>query len=147
MFCLWLQGSFSHSLAEYTLAACNWFAKDFPRLRAQQKARKWAPFNVEELKNKTMGVVGYGDIGQAAARIARAFGMKIIALRRNPQLSEREMLEHLTVSSALACSASRGALSRNTNLASVWLLACRCQCLLHWLTPPTSQHTSASHSL
>ena len=61
---------------------------------------------MEELRNKTMGVVGYGDIGQAAARIACAFGMKIIALRRNPQLSEREMLEQLTVSSALACSAS-----------------------------------------
>jgi D-arabinose 1-dehydrogenase-like Zn-dependent alcohol dehydrogenase len=102
---------------------------------------------VEELRNKTMGVVGYGDIGQAAARIARVFGMKIIALRRNPQLSEREMLEHLTVSSVLACSASRGDLLHNVNLASVWLLACWCQCLLHWLTPPTLEHTSASHSL
>lgn len=44
------QGNFSHSLAEYTLAACNWFAKDFPRLRAQQKAKKWEPFDVEELR-------------------------------------------------------------------------------------------------
>ena len=44
------QGNFSHSLAEYTLAACNWFAKDFPRLRAQQKARQWKPFDVEELR-------------------------------------------------------------------------------------------------
>lgn len=103
---LLLQGSFSHSLAEYTLAACNWFAKDFPRLRAQQKAKKWEPFDVEELRNKTMGVVGYGDIGQAAARIARAFGMKIIALRRNPELSDQEKQECLTVSLALTCSAS-----------------------------------------
>ena len=96
--CTGLQGSFSHSLAEYTLAACNWFAKDFPRLRAQQKARKWEPFNVEELRNKTMGVVGYGDIGQAAARIARAFGMNIVAMRRNKQLSDQEKQEGLTVS-------------------------------------------------
>ena len=96
--CTDLQGSFSHSLAEYTLAACNWFAKDFPRLRAQQKAKNWEPFNVEELRNKTMGVVGYGDIGQAAARIARAFGMKIIAMRRSEQLSDQEKREGLTVS-------------------------------------------------
>ena len=96
--CTGLQGSYSHSLAEYTLAACNWFAKDFPRLRAQQKARKWEPFDVEELRNKTMGVVGYGDIGQAAARIAHAFGMKISAMRRSERLSDQEKQEGLTVS-------------------------------------------------
>ena len=98
-----MQGSFSHSLAEYTLAACNWFAKDFPRLRAQQKARKWEPFNVEELRNRTMGVVGYGDIGQAAGRIARAFGMRIIALRRNPELSDQEKQDCLTVRGCPCC--------------------------------------------
>ena len=79
------------------MAACNWFAKDFPRLRAQQKAKKWEPFNVEELRNKTMGVVGYGDIGQACARIARAFGMKIVAMRRSEELSPEEEQEGLKV--------------------------------------------------
>ena len=44
------QGNYSHSLAEYTLAACNWFAKDLPRLRAQQKAKQWQPYDVEELR-------------------------------------------------------------------------------------------------
>ncbi|EIE24549.1 hypothetical protein COCSUDRAFT_32746 [Coccomyxa subellipsoidea C-169] len=91
------KGNFSHSLAEYTLTACNWFAKDLPRLRAQQKARQWKPFDVEELRGKTLGVVGYGDIGQAAARIARAFKMNIIALRRGDQLSEQERDEGLKV--------------------------------------------------
>jgi lactate dehydrogenase-like 2-hydroxyacid dehydrogenase len=56
---------------------------------------------VEELRNKTMGVIGYGDIGQAAARIARAFGMRIIALRRNSQLSQQETQDNLTVRSGL----------------------------------------------
>ncbi len=32
-----------------------------------------------ELAGKTMGSIGYGRIGQAAARIARAFGMQVIA--------------------------------------------------------------------
>lgn len=32
-----------------------------------------------ELLDKTMGIIGYGRIGQATARIARAFGMKVIA--------------------------------------------------------------------
>ena len=32
-----------------------------------------------ELSGKTMGIVGYGRIGQATAQIARAFGMRVVA--------------------------------------------------------------------
>ena len=32
-----------------------------------------------ELAGKTMGIIGYGKIGRAAADIARAFGMKVVA--------------------------------------------------------------------
>ncbi len=38
-----------------------------------------------ELMGKTMGVYGTGQIGQQVIHIARAFGMKIIAVRKNPQ--------------------------------------------------------------
>ena len=41
-------------------------------------------------RNKKLGVVGYGDIGQACARMARVFGMHILALRRRTDLSESE---------------------------------------------------------
>lgn len=45
-----------------------------------------------------MGVVGYGDIGQACARLARAFRMNVVALRRNTQLTEAEQAEGIVVS-------------------------------------------------
>ena len=35
-----------------------------------------------ELAGKTMGIIGYGHIGKAAARLAGAFGRKVIACRR-----------------------------------------------------------------
>ena len=35
-------------------------------------------------------MVGYGDIGQEAANLARAFKMKIIALRRRKELSQHD---------------------------------------------------------
>ena len=41
-------------------------------------------------RNKTLGVIGYGDIGQSCARMARVFGMHIAALRRRTDLSDSE---------------------------------------------------------
>ncbi|MDQ3621331.1 MAG: D-2-hydroxyacid dehydrogenase [Verrucomicrobiota bacterium] len=41
-------------------------------------------FPLLELQGLTMGVVGYGRIGAAVGRIARAFGMDVLAFRRHP---------------------------------------------------------------
>ena len=52
----------------------------------QKRARNWEKYDVEELRGKTMGIVGYGDIGRACAKLAHIYGMRIVALRRNPAL-------------------------------------------------------------
>lgn len=86
------KGQFSSTLAEYAMMACSYFAKDLPRLMRQKKHRKWEKYDVEELRRKTMGIVGYGDIGRACAKLARVYGMRIVALRRNPHLCEGDPL-------------------------------------------------------
>ena len=40
-----------------------------------------------ELNGKTMGIVGFGAIGQSVARKAEAFGMEVLAYRRTPDTS------------------------------------------------------------
>jgi len=82
------KGQFSSSLAEYVMMACSYFAKDIPRLLKNKDSKIWDEFEIQELRGRTMGIVGYGDIGRAAAKLASVFGMKIIALRRNPEKSE-----------------------------------------------------------
>eukprot|EP00571_Detonula_confervacea_P014272 CAMPEP_0172300514 /NCGR_PEP_ID=MMETSP1058-20130122/2587_1 /TAXON_ID=83371 /ORGANISM="Detonula confervacea, Strain CCMP 353" /LENGTH=435 /DNA_ID=CAMNT_0013010309 /DNA_START=36 /DNA_END=1343 /DNA_ORIENTATION=- len=82
------KGQFSSSLAEYAMMACSYFAKDIPRLISQKGAKVWNDFDIEELRGKTMGIVGYGDIGRATAKLASVYGMKVVALRRNPSKSE-----------------------------------------------------------
>jgi len=37
-----------------------------------------------ELRGKTLGVVGLGKIGQEIARLGNAFGMRVLAVKRNP---------------------------------------------------------------
>jgi phosphoglycerate dehydrogenase-like enzyme len=82
------RGVFARSLAEWVITGCLYFDKFLPRLMAQKAAGYWKAFDVEELHGKTMGIVGYGRIGQLTAERARAFGMKIIALRKRPVLSQ-----------------------------------------------------------
>lgn len=76
------RGAFSWSLGEFVLAAILHFAKDLPRMRRAQQAGRWEPFDVEGVQGKTLGVVGYGDIGRAVVERARPFGMRILAVRR-----------------------------------------------------------------
>jgi phosphoglycerate dehydrogenase-like enzyme len=84
------KGQFSSTLAEYVFFACSYFAKDLPRLMKNKKAKVWEKFDVEELRGKTLGIVGYGDIGRACAKLASVYGMRIIALRRHPFLSKND---------------------------------------------------------
>ncbi len=45
-------------------------------------------FPLVELAGRTLGIVGYGHIGGAVARIGVAFGMKVIASTRSPRSEE-----------------------------------------------------------
>jgi phosphoglycerate dehydrogenase-like enzyme len=86
------RGVFSSSLAEYCMMACGYFAKDVPRLMKQKRSANWEKYNVRELRNSTLGVVGYGSIGSACARLAKAYGMRVVALRRDPSKSASDPL-------------------------------------------------------
>lgn len=46
-------------------------------------------YPLTELDGKTMGIIGYGQIGQAVARLARAFGMKVAAYSHHGIPAER----------------------------------------------------------
>jgi phosphoglycerate dehydrogenase-like enzyme len=86
------RGSFAESLGEFVLAAVLFFAKDLRRMRRSQAEGRWDPFDPEWVKGKTLGVIGYGEIGRSAARRAKAFGMRVIGLRRRPEQSAGDPL-------------------------------------------------------
>ena len=91
------RGVFARSLGEFVIASVLFFAKELRRMIRQQREGVWEPFDVEEVHGQTMGIVGYGEIGRAAAERAHALGMKTIALRRRPELSSDDPLVDRTV--------------------------------------------------
>lgn len=62
------------------------------RLMHHEGFEGWAPlfFLGHELKDKTLGIIGMGQIGQALGKMMQAFGMKIIYNQRHPLASEVE---------------------------------------------------------
>ncbi len=48
-----------------------------------------------ELEGKTMGIIGFGRIGQATGRIAKAMGMKVVAYDLYPVDDGREIAEYI----------------------------------------------------
>ncbi len=55
-----------------------------------------------ELAGKTLGIIGFGRIGQAVGRIAKAFGMEVLAYSRTEYPEGREIGSYVTLSELLA---------------------------------------------
>ena len=55
-----------------------------------------------ELDGKTMGIIGFGRIGQTTGKIAKAMGMKILAYDRFPNESGREIARYVELDTLLA---------------------------------------------
>jgi len=72
------------SLAEFSLAAIFAAAKRLPELWIDT-ADKWTRSSVSLVTGSKLGIVGFGEIGQALAKRALALGMKVQALRRSAQ--------------------------------------------------------------
>jgi phosphoglycerate dehydrogenase-like enzyme len=86
------RGAFSQSLAEFALAGLLFFLKDLRRLVRSQEAGEWDQFDPDMLHGRTLGIVGYGDIGRATAALVHPLGARILALRRRPELSREDPL-------------------------------------------------------
>ncbi|MGB2711432.1 MAG: phosphoglycerate dehydrogenase [Conexibacter sp.] len=67
--------------AEHTMALMLSLARHVPQAHASLHAHKWerSKFSGVEVYEKTLGVIGFGRIGQLVAERARGFGMYVIA--------------------------------------------------------------------
>ncbi len=81
-------GVHADALGESTMAAVLFHAKQLQKRLDNQATRTWEELHCDELRGRTMTVLGIGHIGSAVARLAGAFRMRLIGVRRNPQPTE-----------------------------------------------------------
>jgi glycerate dehydrogenase len=100
------------AVAQFTFALilelCNHVGLHADSVRAGEWSRNpdfsyWkAPLH--ELEGKVLGIVGLGQIGQAVARIALAFGMRVIAHHKYPERDKMEGVTFVTLEHCFAAS-------------------------------------------
>ena len=91
-------GVHSIIMAEYTFTVIlAWFHR-LPLILERQRQRNWPSklerqtlFVSEKLRGKTICIVGYGSIGRQIARLAVAFGMRVLAMHRRGDHDHRDL--------------------------------------------------------
>jgi phosphoglycerate dehydrogenase-like enzyme len=84
------RGVNARAVAEHAMALILALSRRLPEARDNQKRRVWRQMigdlsqREDELAGKTLLIVGLGDIGGRLARLAKAFDMRVVGLRRNP---------------------------------------------------------------
>jgi phosphoglycerate dehydrogenase-like enzyme len=77
------RGVFSRPIAEYVLMMVLAVNRRLPQLLELAAERTWQPLEGRELRDTTLGIVGFGSLGRAIAELAAPFGPRILAVRRS----------------------------------------------------------------
>jgi D-3-phosphoglycerate dehydrogenase / 2-oxoglutarate reductase len=95
-------GTPSYATAELTWGLILSSFRQIPQQMASLKAGAWQTGVGSTLRNKTLGIFGYGRIGAAVASYGRAFGMNVVVWARPNSLLRAKAEGHLVAPSKLA---------------------------------------------
>lgn len=83
-----LSGANAPQVAEHALALMLAIGHHLPEMIVDQGRNQWASqrsqrYVPKELLNSTVGIIGYGSVGQRLARLLQSFGVTILASKRD----------------------------------------------------------------
>jgi phosphoglycerate dehydrogenase-like enzyme len=71
------------AMGEVVLEMMLMFVKDAPACMRMKQGREWRRYRPGILRDRTVGILGLGAVGKEIARLCKAFGMKVIGIRRS----------------------------------------------------------------
>lgn len=96
-------GHHGAAIAEHVIMTALMLRRRVLDVDAEMRRGEWrtiatadAPYH-RSLAGSTLGLVGFGEIGRSVAHLAKAFGMRVIAMRRHPDAGGpgTELLDHV----------------------------------------------------
>ncbi len=83
-----MSGASASQMAEHAVLMMLALGHHLPDLMAHQKRSEWPSgrwelFNPHELRDSTVGIIGYGSIGRQIARLLQTFKAKVLATKRD----------------------------------------------------------------
>ena len=81
----------TNSVVQHVFTVLLMLMRSIPQYQAAIKKGDWQKskefclldYPIEELTGKTFGIIGYGELGKGVAKIAEAFGMRVLVAARN----------------------------------------------------------------
>ena len=95
-------GTPSYATAELTWGLVLAAMRQIPQQMAALKAGRWQIGVGSSLRNKTLGIYGYGRIGAVVATYGKAFGMKVLVWAREASLARARADGHASAESKQA---------------------------------------------
>ncbi|MEW5755058.1 MAG: 2-hydroxyacid dehydrogenase [Pseudomonadota bacterium] len=85
-----VRGYSTPSVVQHVFALLLSLLRSLPEYQAAVRGGQWQrsrqfcllDFPIQELSGKTLGIVGFGELGQAVAKVAEAFGMRVLVAQR-----------------------------------------------------------------
>ena len=74
-------------LAEFAAMAMLMHSRRALHMIEEQRERRWERFNGTDLHSRTVLIIGLGSVGSEIARVSKSLGMKVLGIRRSPELS------------------------------------------------------------
>jgi D-3-phosphoglycerate dehydrogenase len=92
-------GTPSYGAAELTFGLILAAMRQIPQQMAALKSGNWQIGVGQSLRDKTLGIYGYGRIGSVVAGYGKAFGMKLLVWARQPALAQARADGYATAAS------------------------------------------------
>ena len=102
------------SVVQHVFTLLLMLVRNIPRYQAAVKNGDWQKskefclldYPIENLDGKTIGIIGYGELGKAVAKMAEAFSMKVLIARRDdkddPEQLNQDGYERVSLKTLLA---------------------------------------------
>lgn len=81
-------GIHAPNMGQYVMAQMLAWAQRVPQWfrdkgTGKWPARRWESYAPDELRDRTLGIIGYGSVGREVARLAKPYGMSILVTKRD----------------------------------------------------------------